>query len=387
LRAHPDAAPQNKAWLDDLAKSWTFSDTGKRLVAEARALLDQAGGTAQAIDKLEELERLYVAETITDQQRLSTLHEAAVLGTIAALVCAVALLVLLMFLTRRWLLNPLLELRERCLRLAAGQLTGPIKVPLTGELAGAGTALTQVAAALRESEERVSQAERLASIGEVCSHVTNNIRRALQSILNIAQHGARQEQADPESKVAFQSIITTANKLESWVRDLHVTASSRELQTAPQALEPLLHNVLSLLDPNMRERQARVELQPGEALPNVTLDRGLIEQALVAVLDNALDASPPGGSITMRTLTEGEECVVIQVDDQGSGLSAVAQQRAFDPFYTTKPQSAGLGLTMARQVIARHGGAITLGPGPQGGTRVTIKLPVERPVSPPTPTA
>ena len=367
LREHPDDLAEHSAWLTDLAKLWTDSTA----ITEAQELLAGDHNAARAVGRLEALQRQYQATAADASQRLVALRDLAVITTTAAIAAAVGLIVMLMFLTRVWLVYPLRDLRAACLAAATGQPT-PVRHP---DLADAGQALQQLVSDSRVHKERAEHAERLASVGEACSHVTNSLHQALRSVATIARYEGEAEHVDPNAKAAFQYIIATVNKLDAWVRNLHLTIGAHRLQAASQPIEPILRDVLSLLQPNLRDNAVAITLLPAESLPNVSLDRPRFEQALLAVLGNAIEASPPSGTVTVRTRNHEDHAVIIEIEDQGAGMSEATRERAFDPFFTTKRDNVGLGLTMAYRVITQHGGQLTLAPGAKGGTRVSIQLP------------
>jgi signal transduction histidine kinase len=306
---------------------------------------------------------------------MAALRDLAVRATVAVMVLSVVLVVLLMFLTRVWLVHPFQTLRSACVDAARGQASTTLHRELPAEFADTGKALQQLVADYRAAKERAEHAERLASVGTACSHVTNNVRQALHSIATVAHYEGESPKVDPNAKAAFQYIIATINKLEAWVRNLHLVVGPHGLQTAPQPVEPILHDVLSLLQPNLRDHAVEMALEPDDSLPDVRLDRNRFEQVLLAVLGNAIDASPPGGCVTVRTRNDDDKQTIIQVEDQGSGMTDATRERAFDPFFTTKRENVGLGLTMANTVVTQHGGTVTLTPGATGGTCVTITLP------------
>ncbi len=149
----------------------------------------------------------------------------------------------------------------------------------------------------------------------------------------------------------------------------------------------------------MVPHNARIEFEPGDHLPTVTVDKVKIEQVLVNALQNAIHEMKNGGTIrifthsellqaSMRdagervadTLLPNDRVVVIQIDDEGPGIAAENEDRLFDPFFTTKPTGAGtgLGLSVARNIVELHGGRVSLANRPEGGgARFTLILPAE----------
>ena len=375
LRSHPDQMAQNLPWLEDLLHQPSQTDPERHFISDARRLLLEDRTVTRTLEKLEELQRHNREATAATHARLLVLHQRAVLIVTFAIAEAATLLVLLMFLVRAWLVSPLEEVSTFCQHLADGDLDHPPPSLPSGEHAVIVQLLTRIGAVLQAGRERMAHLERMAAVGEVCSHLTNSIRSTLGSIRLLAQYEGSAQQVSPDARVAFQHIVVTINKLDTWIRDLHVTLSPAQLRRATQQVEPILQDTLALLDPNLKAKELCVDLQPSEDLPAVSIDRVLVEQALVAVITNAIEASPQGGCIRIRTRPGTKGQAVVQIEDEGDGMSEDIKQRAFDAFYTTKPHSTGLGLTVAHVVVTRHGGNIMIETPPDHGTRVTIELP------------
>jgi signal transduction histidine kinase len=128
-----------------------------------------------------------------------------------------------------------------------------------------------------------------------------------------------------------------------------------------------------------RFAQSRVTIEthfPGK-LPTITGDPRLLEQALINLLLNACDASPPGASVQVSLATDAD-MLVFSVVDQGSGISPHDVDRALQPFFTTKPdgKGTGLGLAVAREIVNSHRGTLTIAPESSRGTKAVIRLPI-----------
>jgi two-component system nitrogen regulation sensor histidine kinase GlnL len=130
-------------------------------------------------------------------------------------------------------------------------------------------------------------------------------------------------------------------------------------------------------------KQIEVDLNLSRTLPLVPLDEGYLEQALVSLLSNACEAAPERGRvvITSRLMREGEGAGVVAVDlaDDGAGIPPEMLQKVFTPYFTTKSDGVGLGLTMAQKIISSHGGNLSVSNRPEGGTAVQILLPISHP--------
>ena len=374
LRLTPNKPKEHLARLNDL-EQWARSDDERKLLDQARDALTRSRSTATAIDKLDELGTFYHKAIDAQHKHLLVVHHRAVLGVIGVMAGSVLLFVVLMYLVRRWLLNPLIDVCEKTARIAAGDASVQAPHSKQHEFAQLSEALTKMTTQLRGLEERVARTEKLAAIGESCAHISQNMRGMLASIRSLAHYESSADSAGADARAAFAYIISAVNKLDTWARDTISMVRPVELRRAKQQLEPIIRDSLSLVEPQMVKRQLEVQFESADDLPNVSLDRGLFEQALVGILSNAIDASPKQGRIVVRTLGSENAHVTIRIEDEGEGMTTETKRRAFEPFYSTKEHGAGLGLTVARNIIVRHGGTIDIESKPQKGTSVTITLP------------
>jgi len=374
LRVAPQKTSEHVARLNDLEKNWARSDTERSVVLAARQQLTAGRSVSGTVEQLENLATYYRSAMQKANQDLLQLHRRAVIAMVIILADAILLLVLLMYLVRRWLLNPVLQLRDRLALTAAGRFEAqPPPKASDREFSEVSTALDRLNATLKDLTERLEKTERLAVVGEACSHVSHDVRSLLHSIRSLAQHGGAT--ADAKTKAAFQQIVATANKLDNWIRDVIQTTKPLELKLVTQQIEPIIRDSVSLLKPHFAEKEIEVQFHPGEGLPDVALDRAMFERALVAVLNNAIDASPDGGRITISANGDPASHAVVEILDHGDGMSESVRERALEPFFTTKHESAGLGLTIAHSIITRHQGNIEIDSAPNKGTCVRITLP------------
>ncbi len=374
FRVSPDRIPDHIAQLSDL-ESWARSDDERKLIAEARNQIASNRSAPAAIERLEQLGTFYHEAMKATQDHLLLVHNRAVLALMVIMFDSVLLFVVLMYLVRRWLLNPLLDLREKALLLSTDGSGVQAPASEEGEVADLSNAINAMAEKLHGLEERLEKAERLAAIGESCAHISQNMRGMLASIRSLAHYESSAEKVSPDAQAAFGYIIATVNKLETWVRNTISMVRPADLHSAKQQLEPIIRDSLSLVEPQMSEKQLEVKFESGDDLPNVSLDRPLFEQALISILVNAIEASPEQGHIAIRTIGGQNGSVTIRIEDEGDGMTEETKKRVFEAFFTTKDEGAGLGLTVARNIIARHGGTIEIESTPKKGTAVTISLP------------
>jgi len=250
-------------------------------------------------------------------------------------------------------------------------------------------------AALRESEERRRQTQRLEALGQLAggiAHDFNNVLQVISGAVSIIETAPeRSDQVKRMARLAAEAArrgAGTSNRLLTFAR----RGDLRAVAIAPDAL---LRELAALLAPLLGARIVIV-LDVATDLPPLLADRGELETALVNLATNARDAMPNGGTLTLaaeRTTLGAEnpqgigagEYLRIDVADSGTGMDARILSRATEPFFTTKPlgQGTGLGLSMARGFAEQSGGALTIESSPGMGARVSLYLPraaaLERP--------
>jgi two-component system NtrC family sensor kinase len=149
-------------------------------------------------------------------------------------------------------------------------------------------------------------------------------------------------------------------------------------------LNALAERAADLVGHQMKLKQVVLSVRPDPELPRVPADEGQIRQALLALLMNALDATPSGGHVEIETRREGADAVVLTVADSGVGIPPENLDKIFSPFFTTKPlgQGTGLGLAICHGIVSSHGGEIRVESQVDKGTRLSLVLPVSRPGRP-----
>jgi C4-dicarboxylate-specific signal transduction histidine kinase len=155
--------------------------------------------------------------------------------------------------------------------------------------------------------------------------------------------------------------------------------SRRPAQRVPANLNQLLCEVLELLDSELRHAGVKTELKLDDRLPAVSVDRIQIQQVLVNMIRNAVEAMTLLENDTRRLsicTTIADKQVRIGIADTGGGLAPSISARLFEPFHTTKPSGLGLGLAICRTLVEAHGGSIGAEPNPMRGTTFFFSLPV-----------
>jgi two-component system NtrC family sensor kinase len=230
-----------------------------------------------------------------------------------------------------------------------------------------------------KAQAMMLQTAKLASIGEMAAGIGHEINNPLNNILSYAKlidRGLSGDQAALKQDLA--SLREEAMRASDIVRG--ILNFSRQLPTSFNRFEacPWLEETLTLVQRQGDKREVRLvsECPAGMSLYG---DRGLLQQVLVNLLLNAIQASDPGRRVYARLFEEGaEDC--IEVVDEGHGISPEDMERVFDPFFTTKAvgEGSGLGLSISLGIVEQHGGSIRLKNLGGGGVQVVIRLPQQQ---------
>lgn len=253
-----------------------------------------------------------------------------------------------------------------------------------GLVAGGGLLLTAwimglllYRAARREERHRdeMARRERMAQLGEMGAVLAHEIRNPLAGIKGYAQ--LLQEQVQEGAYGAYlEMIVTETLRLEELVSALMSYSRQEQAPPEPVDLSALLGHCLALIQPEADACGATLLVTIPEGIV-VDGNRNSLEQVILNVLNNAIQAMPDGGNLVVEAHLSAKT-VVMTVVDTGPGIPYEDRERIFEPFHTTKPRGTGLGLAVCRKIIEEHGGTVSVGGEPGIGATFTITLPVKR---------
>jgi two-component system nitrogen regulation sensor histidine kinase GlnL len=251
---------------------------------------------------------------------------------------------------------------------------------------------------LRAIRAEARRKDRLAAIGELAAGVAHEIRNPLFGISSVTQILMTEVKFDPVHQELLGAMQAEIKRLNVLVEDLLHYSRPSKLQRAPQALEQIWDEILGLAREELAGAKVQVIRDIGDGLPKVPADGDKLRQVFLNLLKNAIQATPPGGRITIRLqrvprgalpapvqrsleLQAGagepsREYLVSVVADTGVGIPAADLDRVFDLFFTTKSTGSGLGLAICRRIVEDHGGAIGIESAEQVGTTVAVALPL-----------
>ncbi len=237
-------------------------------------------------------------------------------------------------------------------------------------------------AELKATQWQLIEATKLESIGRLAAGVAHEVKNPLMTLTMVADYLAQVVPADePDAPSMLQDMRDAIQRANRVISELLEFSGPGTLTLQPEDLHAIVDRALSLVKLELARHHIDMVRQFGAALPALPMDRNKIEQVLVNIFMNAIQAMPQGGTLTVRTSAaaaggSGAGAITVEIDDTGPGIPDAYLTKVFEPFFTTKTagQGTGLGLCVARQIIQLHGGTIELGNRTEGGARVTIVL-------------
>ncbi|MCC9075514.1 DUF4118 domain-containing protein [Litorilinea aerophila] len=236
----------------------------------------------------------------------------------------------------------------------------------------------RLAATLQRLEaqgEELRRAEHLSALGTLAGGLAHEIRNPLGIIRATAQLLAME--CGPEAAESLAIIQKEADRIERFIQELLNYAGESRLQRAPTPVAALLERVAGRLRPLLERYAIACRIHVAAGVSTAWLDGEQMEQALMNLCVNAIQALDGPGEIQLRASLEGEAWLALEVIDNGPGIAPPDRVRIFDPFYTTKDTGTGLGLSVVQRIVANHGGRITVDSTPGQGTTFTLLLPLD----------
>jgi len=217
------------------------------------------------------------------------------------------------------------------------------------------------------------EAERHEALGQISAQVYHAIRNPLAAIGGLARRILNKGE-DSNLRMYADVIVKEATRLERVLNDLfHFT---QPVALPPQTIDPivLVKNGLALLKTELDTNKIRIHLEAPDRLPLLTVDVRQIEEALVHIIKNGIEALPAQGRIEIR-LCADDQYVFFIVKDYGVGIRPMHEARVTEPFFTTKVYGSGFGLSLAKKYIELHHGSLKIVSASSSGTKVVVRLP------------
>jgi len=231
----------------------------------------------------------------------------------------------------------------------------------------------------KKLEQQIQNSEKLASVGKLAAGVAHEINNPLGGILNCLYNLRKRTVSPARQEEYLASMEDGLRRVQKIVRQLLDFSQQHDPEFSSTDINAVVERVLVLTNHALLANQIRLDKQLPPDLPELMVDRHMMEQVLMNLILNAVQAIKGSGTITIRTRVIEETCQ-IDVEDTGCGIPPNVLPRIFDPFFTTKGtgEGTGLGLSVSLGIVERHGGQIRVDSEVGKGTVFTVCLPLTR---------
>ncbi len=226
--------------------------------------------------------------------------------------------------------------------------------------------------------EKLIQADKLAAVGQMSAHVAHEIRNPLASVLlhtELLEDEIREQNLSAEASDLIRIIQQEIDRL-AIITDEYMSYA-RLPHPKVQAVDPLeeIESAVATMLPEVSKRAIEVEVKAQDLPENILIDRGQFRQVLINFIKNAVEAMPSGGKLELSALGRGEE-FLLMVKDTGYGIPHDIARRIFDPYFTTKENGTGLGLSLVQYIANAHDGWVNVESEMNRGTTFTFAVPM-----------
>ena len=228
---------------------------------------------------------------------------------------------------------------------------------------------------LASTQKKLILSERLAAMGHLVQGVAHEIRNPVMTIGGFAHRMKRELPENYKLQKYIDIILDESGRLERLVREVHEFLEIQSSSLVIAKIEPVINDVLQIFEPLARNREIEVLVDIPEDLPSLYLDSSQLVTALSNILENALEAMPNGGTLSLK-IEKDDRHLSISCRDTGVGIDPEQLDAVYDPFVTSKTRGAGLGLTMVYQIVMNHHGEIKINSELNKGTVVNVQLPL-----------
>jgi len=287
---------------------------------------------------------------------------------------------ILLFITFKKLMRPVVSLKEGAERIGKGEFSHRIAVESKDEIGELSEGFNKMAMnleRLRDVEERLSRAERLAAIGTFAAGIAHEINNPIGNVIGIAKL-LKKNALDTDTSEDIDTIVKNAERCARITRDLlaysRQSPPKREMASLSGLIDDVVQSIRGLAD--QKGIVVRKELPEGPQ--DLFIDPLQMSQALNNILMNAVQSIKTSGTVTLRSSVVDNGIIEIAVTDTGCGMDAETKEKIFYPFFTTKPvgEGTGLGLAISYGIVRNHGGDISLESEKSFGSTFRIRLPM-----------
>lgn len=283
------------------------------------------------------------------------------------------------------ILKPLRPLRAGVERIARGEYDEPVVVEgASGEIATLASEFNRMAEAIRKRDEQLSaqqrelvHRERLAAVGRMSAQITHELRNPLSSIGLNSELLMEELDASASARGLLENIIKEVERLREITEEYLRFARLPRPEPVPVDLNHAAVELLEFVRSELDQAGVRARVDPDPAVRPALVDPNQVRAALLNLVRNAREALEPkgGGHVVVKVRSLGEHATV-EVSDDGPGMSEEAMEHLYEPFFSTKPQGTGLGLSLVKRIVEVQCGRIDVESAPGRGTTVRLVLPL-----------
>jgi signal transduction histidine kinase len=230
---------------------------------------------------------------------------------------------------------------------------------------------------VKSLETEISRQERLSELGNMAATVAHEIRNPLNSVSMGLQRlkGEFTPIQDQDDYARFLDLMQAeVRRLNSIVEQFLSLARPLNLKPEPLSIETFLNDITTLVAGEASSSNVKIDLKVDPGLPSLQADPNYLKQLLLNLILNGVQAMPRGGTLAIEARAD-KNSLQLTVSDHGTGMTAETLTHIFEPYFTTKPNGSGLGLSIARRIAEAHGGTITVESEPGRGSRFRILMP------------
>jgi two-component system NtrC family sensor kinase len=324
------------------------------------------------------------------------IRRGAVLVFVLITAAGMALAVLLGILLSQRILNPVQRLIAVSRRVSGGDLSPEVGPLSRSEIGVLQRTFQEMLGSLRErdrhqkaeSELKLLQSEKQASVGRLAAGVAHEINNPLTGVLTFTHLLLKRKGLEPEVREDLQTIADATERVRRIVKGLLDFARQSRIDPRPAEVNELIESTIPLVANQALVKGVVFCFDAGQGIPKRTLDRNQFQSVLLNIILNAIDATERGGHINIASRlgpslsdsgAEGRRGIEISIADSGCGIPPENLAKIFDPFFTTKEvgRGTGLGLSVSQGIVERHGGTIRVQSKVGEGSTFTIWLPLE----------
>lgn len=230
-----------------------------------------------------------------------------------------------------------------------------------------------------EMEKQIRESESLAHIGQLATSLAHEIRNPLSSVKMNIQILLKNVEFDGNDKRRMEIMSAEISRLEKILAEMLDFAKPLRLYLEPTLINEIIEKCLEIMDVKIKEKSITVNRKYTRRIPWVMIDRDKLEQAIINVLLNSVEALSPGGEIGIHTKSETSNggSIRVEITDSGPGIGEDDLPYVFDPFFSNKKKGTGLGLSNSKKIIEAHGGTVRISARRQQGTHLSISIPTK----------